>query len=393
MTDSSNHFPITLGVEEELFLVNPQSGDLLVDPDVEIFEACSQASGPHKVVRECFRCQIETNTRVCHSVAEVRTALQDTRKIVIDAAERYGAQVMAASIHPFATWEAQKVSPNERYQRFLDNLQENIRHYIISGMHIHAGFGDPNTRIVVMTALRRYLPLLHALSTSSPFHNSRDTGLKSYRLTLVDALPRSGMPNPLYSRADYDLMMAEYQRMSFIRDGSELWWDLRPSHAFPTIELRICDVCTRIEDGVSIVALYTCLIRWLMRQAHMGTLPAEPFTEIIEENRWMAQRYGVSASFAHQGERMGCLPLLEQLQAQLADDARALDCEAELRHTLTIARAGTCADRQLDLYQRRRQEGDSHQEALRHVVNLLLTHTKEHDAQGTTLGKNPNQTA
>ena len=380
MTHSSDHVPITLGVEEELFLVDPQSRDLLADPHIGIFETCGNTCGPHKVVREFLRCQIETNTRICHSVAEVRTALRDTRKITIEAAEKYGARIMAASTHPFATWEMQKVSPGERYQRFLANFQDNVRHFVSNGMHIHAGFGDPDTRILVMTALRRYLPLLHALSTSSPFSGSRETGFKSCRLTLIGALPRTGLPNPLHSRADYDRMMAEYRRMAFIQDGSELWWDIRPSHTFPTIELRICDVCTRIEDGVAIVALYGCLIRWLMRQARMGRLPAEPFTELIEEDRWIAQRYGVSAAFGHQNcerGRMECLHILEELQEQLADDAQALDCEAELRHALTIAREGTCADRQLDLYRHRRQEGDSHQEALCHVVDLVLTQTRE----------------
>ena len=380
MTDSGDHFPITLGVEEELFLVDPQSRDLLADPDVGIFETCGDTCAPHKVVRELCRCQIETNTRVCRSVAEVRTALQDTRRIVMDAAERYGAVVLASSTHPFAPWEKQKVSPRKRYQRFLANFQDNVRHFVVSGMHVHAGFGDPDTRILVMTALRRYLPLLHALSTSSPFSDSRETGFKSYRLSLVGALPRTGIPNPLYSSADYNRMMAEYLRMNFIRDGSELWWDIRPSHAFPTIELRICDVCTRIEDGVAIVALYACLIRRLMRLARLGTLPAEPFTELIEEDRWLAQRYGVTAAFGRrsgEGERMACLHVLEELQEQLADDARALDCEAELRHVLTIARDGTCADRQLDLYRHCRREGDTHQEALRHVVDLLLTQTRE----------------
>jgi len=386
MTDSSDHFPVTLGVEEELFLVDSQSGDLLVDPDVGIFETCGKTCGHHKVVREFFRCQIETNTRICNSVAEVRTALQDTRRIVVDAAARHGALVMASSTHPFAPWQRQRVSPSERYQRFLVNFQDSVRHFVINGMHIHAGFGDPDTRIMVMTALRRYLPLLHALSTSSPFSSGRETGFKSYRLNLMSALPRTGMPNPLYSRADYDQMMAEYRRMAFLRDGSELWWDIRPSHAFPTIELRICDVCTRIEDGVSMVALYACLIRWLMRQARMGTLPAEPLSELIEEDRWIAQRYGVSAAFGHRscdGGRMACLPMLEKLQENLADDACALNCEAELRHALAIARNGTCADRQLDLYRRRRQEGDSHQEALGRVVDLLLTGTREQVVEST----------
>ena len=409
MTDSSDHLPITLGVEEELFLVDPQSGDLLTDPDVGIFETCNTTSGPHKVVREFFRCQIETNTRVCHSVAEVRTALQETRRIAVDAAERHGASVMASSTHPFAAWQAQRVTPSERYKGFLANFQDSVRHFVINGMHIHAGFGDPETRITVMTALRRYLPLLLALSTSSPFSSGRKTGFKSYRLNLLTALPRTGMPNPLYSRADYDHMMAEYRRMAFLRDGSELWWDIRPSHFFPTIELRICDVCTRIEDGVAMVALYACLIRWLLRQARLGPLPVEPLTALIEEDRWIAQRHGVAAAFGHpscEGGRMKCVQMLDDLLQHLKEDARALDCEAELAHALAIARDGTCADRQLDLYHHRLQQGDSPQQAQRHVVDLLSAQTREQVVepapqgavgggfgQGTTLGENPNQTA
>jgi len=381
MTDIRDDLAITLGVEEELFLVDPGSRDLLRNPDAGIFETCQQTCGPHKVVGEFLRCQIETNTQVCHSVAEVRKALQETRAIVIDAAEQHDARIMASSTHPFAPWEAQQISPGKRYQRFLNSLQDNVRHFVSNGMHIHAGFGNPDTRIRVMTALRRYLPLLHALSTSSPFNSGRDTKFKSYRLSLIRALPRTGIPNPYYSRADYDRMMAAHQGRHFIQDGSELWWDIRPSHTFPTIELRICDVCTRIEDGVSIAALYACLIRYLMRRDAMGMLPPEPFTELIEEDRWIAQRDGISAAFGHQhgdGGRLKCAHVVEELLEELSDDAWALNCKAELNHALAIVQKGTCADHQLACYQQRRQAGDGHGDALRHVVDLVLERTKDH---------------
>ncbi len=371
---------ITLGIEEEFFLVDPESRDLLVDPHQGIFETCEKECGPHRVVREFLRSQIETNTRVCGSVAEVRTALGETRRIVIEAAQRHGAAVMAASIHPFASWRMQAATPRERYTQFVTTFQEAVRRFVVGGMHIHAGFGDPDSRIRVMTALRRYLPLLHALSTSSPFNAGHETGFKSYRLNLVGNLPRTSIPGPLRSRAEYDGLVDDYRRMNFIEDGSELWWDIRPSHAYPTVEMRICDICTRLDDAVCIAALYASLIRWLQRQDREGALPIEPPTELIAEDRWIAQRYGVLAFFgdrAHGGRRVDIYDYTANLIEELASDARALGCEAELHYALTIIREGTGADQQVDLYRLRRLEGDTEEEALRRVVDLVLAETRE----------------
>ena len=369
---------ITLGVEEEFFLVDPASRDLLVDPDVRIFETAEERCGPHKISRELLRTQIEAISHVCATVAEVHAALLETRRNVTQAAEAYGAAVMAASTHPFAEWRAQATTPRERYERFTTTYQESVRRFLIGGMHIHAGFGDPDERIRVMTAMRRYLPLLHALSTNSPFNGGQDTGFKSYRLNLVGNLPRTSLPGPLGSRAEYDGLVADYQRMDFITDGSELWWDIRPSQAHPTIEMRICDVCTRIDDAMCIVAVYASLVRRLLRQHRDGALPPEPPTEIIAENRWLAQRYGVLAQLGDErgGGRKDIGDFTDELVEDLTEDARALGCEAELRHALTLIREGTGADRQLDLYRLRRLEGDSREEALHRVVDLVLSETR-----------------
>ena len=370
---------IKLGIEEEFFLVDPESRDLLADPDVRIFEACEAHGGPHKFVREFLRTQIESNSRVCESVAEVREALLETRSMVIRAAETYGAAVMAASTHPFADWREQAPTPRERYERFIVTFQDSVRRFLISGMHIHASFGDPNSRIRVMTAIRRYLPILHALSASSPFVEGRETGFKSFRLNLMTGIPRTSLPGPLQSRAEFDRLVADYQRMDFIGDASELWWDIRPSSKFPTVEMRICDVCTRVDDAMCIVALYASLIRYLLRLDSAGQLPPESLpTEIIAENRWLAQRYGVLAFFGDErgGGRKDISDFTEELVDMLTDDARALDCEPELRHALTIIAEGTGADRQVDLYRLRRLEGDSHDQALRQVVDLVLTETR-----------------
>ncbi len=375
---SESDLDVTLGIEEEFFLVEPATRDLLSDPDRGIFEMCERNRGPHKVVAEFLRSQIETNTAVCRSVGEVRDALRAARRAVVEAASAHGAALMAAATHPFAAWEEQMPTPRERYERFAVTFQESVRRLIVGGMHIHAGFGSPDERIRVMTALRRHLPLLHALSGSSPFNAGRETGFKSYRLTILGALPRTSVPGPLLSVADYERVIASYQRMNFIRDGSELWWDVRPSPAHPTVELRICDVCPRLDDAVSIAALYAALVRRLLRQVREDGLPPDPLTEIIIENRWLAQRYGVLAFLGDPvgGGRLDIRDVAAALVENLAADARALGCEDEMRHVLTIIDEGSAADRQLDHFRLRRLEGASREEALRAVVDLLVAETR-----------------
>ena len=375
MTDRAAEPSITLGVEEEFFLVDPETRDLIADPDPAIFKACEQATGGHQVVHEFLRSQIETNTKVCASVAELRTALTETRGLVVEAAARHGALLMATSTHPFADWHAQAPTPKERYERFATTYQESVRRLLVGGMHIHAGFGDADGRIRVMTALRRYLPLLMALSASSPFNGGRETGFKSYRLNLMGALPRTSLPPVLQSQAAYDRLVASYQALEFIGDGSELWWDLRPSSRYPTLELRICDVCTRLEDALCIAALYASLIRHLLRQ---GGPPPDPPTEIIAENRWLACRYGVLAFFGDPafGGRVDIYDYTAKLVDELAEDAQALGCEEDLQRAHDIIREGAGADRQIDLYRLRRLEGDGEAEALRAVVDAAVAETR-----------------
>ena len=382
---NTDPYAVTFGLEEEFFLVDPESRDLIADPDPALFDACEQHSGPHKVVHELLRTQIETNTRVCTSVADLRSALIETRSLVINTAARFGAAVIASSTHPFAHWHEQEVTAKERYDRFAMIFQETVRRYLIGGMHIHAGFGDAESRIRVMTALRRYLPILHALSASSPFNDGRETGFKSYRLTVIASMPRTNLPQPFRTRAEFDRLVSDYQSMDFIGDGTELWWDIRPASRYPTVEMRICDICTRMEDALSVAALYACLIRRLLRQDAAEGLPPEPATELIAENRWHASRYGVFAFLGdlNKGGRIDIQELVTELVENLAEDAAALDCSRELQRITEIINHGTAADRQIDLFRLRRLEGDTIPEALRAVVDLIIAETREGIADPT----------
>ena len=370
---------ITLGIEEEFFLVDPETRDIVADPDPAIFAACEEAAGAHRVVREALRAQIETNTKVCGSVAELRHSLQETRRVVIEAAGRHGVAVMASSTHPFAAWSRTDVTPKDRYRTISAMLQGLLDRLLVGGMHIHIGFGDADERIRVMTAMRRYLPILHALSASSPFSEEHETGFRSWRLALFSGMPRVGIPAPLWSAKDYEDRVEEYRNMGFINDGSELWWDIRPSHAYPTIEMRICDVCTRIEDAITIAALYASLVQRLLRQVRERTLGEEPLTEIIAENRWIAQRYGVLAFFGNIETAHGRLDIADAtgtLIDDLLEDARRLGCEDEVCRAKLIIDEGNSADRQVDLWRYCLLEGMDRMEAFRAVVDHVINETR-----------------
>lgn len=370
---------ITLGIEEELMIVDPGSRDVVPEPDGQVLVQASEQAGENKVVSEFLRSQVETNSRVCASIAEVEQSLRETRSCVIDAARAHGARIIASSTHPWARWQDQKVTEKERYQRAEILMQDSVRQFFIGGMHIHAGFGDDDRRIEVMHALRGYLAVFLVLSCSSPFHGGRLTGLKSYRQMAITALPRTGTPPAMRSRSDYDTVLERYLAIEAVEDGSELRWDIRPSASYPTIELRICDICPRIEDAVSIAALYACLIRHLDARLESGERLESIPPESIEEGRWLAQRYGTFAFLPHwngAGGRIDVEDLVIELVDMLRDDADALGCEAALARIPSIISEGNSADRQEDVYRQAILDGADNREALQKVVDLVIAETE-----------------
>ena len=376
---------LTLGIEEELMVVDADTGDAVADPDPAIFETCVRNRGPHQVVNELLRSQIETGTRVCTSIAQLRASLYETRSIVIDGARRHGTAVIASSTHPFARWQEQRVTARRRYEEAEIAYQQGVRRFFVGGMHIHAGFGTPDLRIKVMTAIRPYLPLLLALSSSSPFYSGQLTGLKSYRQSVIATLPRTGMPGPIHSGADYEAVIRRYRQVGAIRDPGEIRWDIRPSASYPTLELRICDICPRVEDAIAIAALYGCLIRHLARRIEAHMPPPPTSEESIEHSRWLAQRYGTLA-FLPAGDPPRLVDIEDssrELVGQLEEDADALRCRSELEHIGHIIRFGSSADRQEDIYRLRRLDGASHDAALKAVVDAVIDETEQApDASG-----------
>jgi glutamate---cysteine ligase / carboxylate-amine ligase len=366
----------TVGIEEEYLLVDRASRDLIREAPAGLFEECERRMG-RRVVPEFLQSQVEVGTSVCRTIAEAREDLAALRGVVSAAARDRGLAIIAASTHPFASWGEQRTTPKERYRMLADDLQEVARRLVISGMHVHVGIEDEDLRVELMGQATYFLPHLLALSTSSPFWHGHKTGLMSYRIAIWDELPRTGLPDPFESYAAYRRHVTTLVDAGLIEDGTKLWWDIRPSARFPTLEMRITDVCTRLEDAICVAALYVCILRMLYRLRRQNQRWRLYSNMLIGENRWLSQRYGVERGLVDFG-RGAIVPyaeLLEELLSLVREDAEHLGCPAEVEHARTIAGRGTSAHRQIEAYDRALAAGASEKEALQAVVDRLAEET------------------
>lgn len=369
----------TLGIEEEYLLVEKTTRDLAADPPKQLLSECQAALGDRggQVTPEFMRAQIEVGTRVCKSVKEAREDLAYLRRTIAACAAPYGLAPVAASTHPFAEWDAQQHTDKERYHVIAADLQMIARRMLISGMHVHVGIDDDDLRIDIMNQASYFLPHLLALSTSSPFWRGRQTGLKSFRLSIFDELPRTGLPETFVSYAEYQRTVEVLVNSKLIEDGTKIWWDLRPSSRFPTLEMRITDICPLLEDGIAIAAMFLCICRMLyrLRGHNQRWRSYSPF--LIMENRWRAQRYGVTNGLVDFGksELVDFRELLDEILALIREDAEALNCRIEVEHSRTIAERGTSAERQVAVYTQAMDAGAGEHEALQAVVDALVDDT------------------
>ncbi len=366
---------LTIGVEEEYLLVDPVTGDLADAPE-SFIEEC-QASIDGMVTPEFLKAQVEVGTRVCSSIAELRGEISGLRKTVAEVAQSCGLAPIAASTHPFARWEQQIHTDKDRYNLLAHDLQAVARRLLICGMHVHVGIEDPELRIELMNQATYFLPHLLALSTSSPFWRGENTGLKSYRLCVFDELPRTGLPEHFESYGEFERHVQVMVDAGLIPDASMLWWDIRPSTKFPTLEMRVTDVCTRLEDAVTIAAIFLCIIRMLYRLRRGNQRWRSYANMLVDENRWRAQRYGTDEGLVDFGKG-AIIPfneLLEELLDLIAEDAEALSCADEVGHAHEIVRRGTSAHRQVAEFDRVKAAGGDDKDALGAVVEDLITET------------------
>lgn len=374
-----NEPSFTIGIEEEYLLVDRETRGLAADPPEGMLEECGTALEEGLFAPEFLRSQLEVGTRVCETVGEARTALAALRRRAAEVAGHYGMAPIAASTHPFAQWDALKHTDKERYNILSQDLQAVVRRLVICGMHVHVGIEDPELRIDLLNQVSYFLPHLLALSTSSPFWRGVNTGLKSYRISVFKELPRTGLPQQFASFAEYQRHVDVLVGAGLLEDASKLWWDVRPSARFPTLEMRISDVCTRIDDAVAVAALFQCILRMLWRLRRSNQRWRVYARMLVDENRWRAQRYGIDEGLVDfgRGRVVPYTDLLDELLGLVAEDGEALGCMEELNACHRIAERGTSAHRQIHAYEASRAAGASKEEALRDVVDMLIDETVE----------------
>jgi len=367
----------TIGVEEEYLLIHPETRDLEVDPPQGLLEACEERIGG-QVSPEFMRCQIEVGTPVCTSVSEARDEVARLRSTVSEVARAHDLDMIASSTHPFASWLPQKTTHRQRYEQLEQDIGVPARRLLICAMHVHVGIEDENLRIDLMNQMRYFLPHLLALSTSSPFWQGEKTGLKSYRLAVFSELPRTGMPNEYESWGEYQKELDSLVGCGVLEDATKLWWDIRPSARFPTLEMRICDICTRIDDTMALVALYVCLLRMLWRLKRTNVRWRRYSNLLINENRWRAMRYGLDAGMIDfgRGEMVDYPELLAEILDLVAEDADALGCADHVGRARAILEHKTSAHNQLRIHDEAVAEGASRETALRRVVDWLVEQTR-----------------
>ena len=373
--DAINAETFTFGIEEEFFLINLRTRHAVPRVSKEFVTACRRRLG-EAVTFELQQTQVEVVSPIFTDSTQALLEMTRLRTCVAAVANAMGLGIIAAGSHPLARWQRQRHTKKPRYARLIDTFQMIGRRDLLCGLHIHVA-APGSDRVKVMNRLMPWLPLFLALSTSSLFWNLRRTGLLSYRQSAHNEWPRAGIPDFFDDERDYDSFVARLARGGAIKDGSELWWAIRPSPHFPTLELRISDSCTRVQDAVAVATLFRCLVSAYVRQPDLGEQRSNATRRLIDENRWRAQRYGIEAEFIDEaGERTQnvaqCLAAALEL---VAPDARTLDPGGALGTFSTILARGTSAHQQLARYDSSRAAGANHIEALRGVVDWLAETT------------------
>ncbi len=362
----------TIGIEEEYLLVDRDSMALAPAP-TDLMDACKKEL-QDQVSPEFLNCQIEIGTKVCRNPAGARDELKRLRDCVSKHAAEFNLAPIAASCHPFSDWRDQHHTDKERYNDLSQDLAGVVRRMLICGMHVHVGIDAPDKRIDLMNQLAYFLPHTLALSCSSPYWQGRDTGLDSYRLTVFDNLPRTGLPPRMDSFSEFERSVDVLIDLGVIEDSSKIWWDLRPSSKFPTLESRICDVQPRLEHTLTLAAFTQAISRMLWRLAKKNQRWRIYDSFLVAENRWRAQRYGTREGLIDfgRGEIVSMGELVEELLELVEEDGLFFESVADLERVRDILRTGTSSTRQRAAYDEAQSAGKDHDDAMRAVVAHLI---------------------
>ena len=344
------------GIEEEYFLSDTNTFAVPNETPDALFHS-ADCCAPGRIGREFLQAQIEVATEPHCNVNEARFELLNLRQSAASAAAEHDLAILACGTHPLALWRDSVKSPKDRYSQIMNDLQMVGHRDMLCGTHIHVEFPDPRRRVDVMNRMLPYVPLFIALSTSSPFWQGRATGLKGYRLAAYDELPRTGLPELFGTAAEYDAYVAALMRSGAIRDASHLWWAIRPSLKYPTLELRAPDCCTRLDDAVAIAALYRALARHLYVNPEHNAGFDVVDRSIAMENKWRAQRYGLHGTFASRSGAIAVSEVLDRLLELVAADAAVLGCSGEVERCRAIVAEGTSADTQMRIFTENEHDG------------------------------------
>ena len=363
----SNQF--TLGIEEEFQIVDPQSRELRSRVS-EILDEGKTLLG-EQLKPEMIQSMIEVGTGICKDIKEARTDITNLRGIVAGLARKQGLEIVAAGTHPFSHWQDQKIFDNDRYNLIVEENQIIARSLLTFGLHVHVGIADPDRAIDIMNAVRYMLPHMLALSTSSPFWVGKQTGLRSYRSEVFTRMPRTGIPDHFESDSAFQRYVQLLIRTRCIDDAKKIYWDVRPHPFFPTLEFRICDIPTRVDDTIAIAALFQALVAKVDRLLDQNLTSRLHHKMLIEENKWRAVRYGLDGKMIDfgKGKEVSIRDLVRELLHFVDKVVDDLGSRKEIEHIHTILERGTSADEQLRVW---RETGD-----IKSVVDHLIEMTME----------------
>jgi carboxylate-amine ligase len=358
---------LTIGIEEEYQIIDPETGKLtsfiteFLDKGAVLFR--------EQVKPEFLQSQIEIGSHVCRNIKEARQEVTRLRSIVSNIAQKSNRRIVAAGTHPFSRWQDQVITDRERYKGLADDMKIVAQRLLIFGMHIHIGIPDPDLRIDVMNQMTYFVPHIFALSTSSPFWMGRNTGLKSYRTVVFEDLPRTGLPEYFASYQEYDSYVETLSTTGCIENATKIWWDMRPHPKFPTLEFRMCDCVTKIDEVIAIAALVQALVAKLIHLRKNNQSWRIYRRGLIAENKWRATKNGVEGKLIDFGkkEEVPLRLLMEELLEIIDDTVDRLGTRQEVEYIRTILKEGTSADRQLQKYH---ETGD-----LKAVVDMLAEET------------------